>query len=195
MATVDLRRRSAPSSTHPRSCASVPGSVVVRWITSTDHKTIGYMYLVTSFAWFIIGGILALLIRAELFEPGIQVVQSRRAVQPAVHDARHDHAVAVRDAAVRGIRERHHAAADRRARRGVPAPQHAGVLVLLLRRNHRGRGVLHALRARPPSAGSPTRRCPTPRTRRASAETCGSSAWRSVVSAPSSVRSTSSPPS
>ena len=52
------------------------GSVVVRWITSTDHKTIGYMYLGTSFAWFIIGGILALFIRAELFEPGIQVVQS-----------------------------------------------------------------------------------------------------------------------
>ena len=52
------------------------GSAVVRWITSTDHKTIGYMYLWTSFAWFVIGGLLALLIRAELFEPGIQVVQS-----------------------------------------------------------------------------------------------------------------------
>src|SRR5680860_819257 len=52
------------------------GSVVVRWITSTDHKVIGYMYLGTSFTWFIFGGILALFIRAELFEPGIQVVQS-----------------------------------------------------------------------------------------------------------------------
>lgn len=52
------------------------GSVVVRWITSTDHKVIGYMYLGTSFAWFILGGILALFIRAELFEPGIQVAQS-----------------------------------------------------------------------------------------------------------------------
>ncbi|MCB2413826.1 cytochrome c oxidase subunit I [Demequina sp. TTPB684] len=52
------------------------GSVVVRWITSTDHKVIGYMYLATSFAWFAIGGVLALLIRAELFEPGMQVVQS-----------------------------------------------------------------------------------------------------------------------
>ncbi len=61
----------APTLTRKRS-----GSVVVRWMTSTDHKTIGYMYLATSFAWFILGGILALLIRAELFEPGIQVVQS-----------------------------------------------------------------------------------------------------------------------
>src|SRR5664279_750689 len=52
------------------------GSVVVRWITSTDHKVIGYMYLITSFTWFIVGGILALLIRAELFKPGLQIVQS-----------------------------------------------------------------------------------------------------------------------
>ena len=61
----------APSLTRQRS-----GSAVVKWITSTDHKTIGYMYLATSFAWFVIGGILALFIRAELFAPGIQVVQS-----------------------------------------------------------------------------------------------------------------------
>ncbi|WP_439645071.1 aa3-type cytochrome oxidase subunit I [Demequina flava] len=50
--------------------------MVVKWITSTDHKTIGYMYLITSFFFFIIGGVLALLIRAELFAPGMQIVQS-----------------------------------------------------------------------------------------------------------------------
>jgi cytochrome c oxidase subunit 1 len=50
------------------------GSVVVRWITSTDHKVIGYMYLMASFGFFIIGGIMALLIRMELFTPGTQVV-------------------------------------------------------------------------------------------------------------------------
>ena len=52
------------------------GRAVISWVTSTDHKTIGYMYLVTSFAWFGFAGVLALLMRAELFEPGIQVVQS-----------------------------------------------------------------------------------------------------------------------
>jgi cytochrome c oxidase subunit 1 len=52
------------------------GSMFVKWITSTDHKTIGHMYLITSFFFFVIGGLMALLIRAELFEPGIQVVQS-----------------------------------------------------------------------------------------------------------------------
>ncbi|THG33439.1 aa3-type cytochrome oxidase subunit I [Naasia lichenicola] len=46
------------------------GSVIVSWITSTDHKTIGYLYLITSFIYFLIGGVMALVIRAQLFEPG-----------------------------------------------------------------------------------------------------------------------------
>src|SRR5690606_37045685 len=53
------------------------GRTVVKWITTTDHKTIGYLYLITSFIFFCIGGLMALLIRAELFEPGIQLVQSK----------------------------------------------------------------------------------------------------------------------
>ncbi|WP_127130145.1 cytochrome c oxidase subunit I [Georgenia sp. SYP-B2076] len=52
------------------------GRTLVSWITSTDHKVIGYMYLASSFFFFVIGGILAMLIRTELFEPGLQVVQS-----------------------------------------------------------------------------------------------------------------------
>ncbi len=52
------------------------GSAVVRWVTSTDHKTIGYMYLITSFFFFLIAGLMALVMRAELFEPGRQIVQS-----------------------------------------------------------------------------------------------------------------------
>jgi cytochrome c oxidase subunit I len=54
-----------------------PGRAVVRWVTSTDHKTIGRLYLVASFVFFMIGGLMALVIRAELFEPGIQLVQSK----------------------------------------------------------------------------------------------------------------------
>ena len=50
------------------------GRTVVKWVTSTDHKVIGNLYFITSFAWFIVGGILAMLIRAELFEPGLQIV-------------------------------------------------------------------------------------------------------------------------
>ncbi|WP_127127256.1 cytochrome c oxidase subunit I [Georgenia sp. SYP-B2076] len=52
------------------------GRTVVSWVTSTDHKVIGYMYLVTSFVFFMFGGVLALLIRTELWAPGLQLVQS-----------------------------------------------------------------------------------------------------------------------
>ena len=48
------------------------GKNFVKWITSTDHKTIGYLYLITSFAWFLIGGVLALALRSELARPGMQ---------------------------------------------------------------------------------------------------------------------------
>ncbi|MBV2364449.1 cytochrome c oxidase subunit I [Streptomonospora nanhaiensis] len=50
------------------------GSVLVRWLSSTDHKVIGYLYIITAFAFFVVGGILAMLIRAELLWPGMQVV-------------------------------------------------------------------------------------------------------------------------
>jgi cytochrome c oxidase subunit 1 len=49
---------------------------VVGWITTTDHKVIGNLYFITSFAFFMLGGLLALLIRAELFAPGLQIVDN-----------------------------------------------------------------------------------------------------------------------
>ncbi|MGC5543968.1 cytochrome ubiquinol oxidase subunit I, partial [Streptomyces griseus] len=51
-----------------------PGNVIIKWMTSTDHKTIGTLYLVTSFAFFCVGGLLALVMRAELARPGIQLL-------------------------------------------------------------------------------------------------------------------------
>ena len=50
------------------------GRQILTWMTTTDHKVIGNLYMVTSFAFFLIGGLLALVIRAELFEPGLQFV-------------------------------------------------------------------------------------------------------------------------
>ena len=49
-------------------------SGVMRWITTTNHKDIGTLYLWFSFIMFMVGGVMALVIRAELFSPGLQVV-------------------------------------------------------------------------------------------------------------------------
>lgn len=53
------------------------GNVIVSWLTSTDHKTIGYMYLISAFVWFLVGGLMALIIRAQLFAPGLEVVATK----------------------------------------------------------------------------------------------------------------------
>ncbi|MFF4283375.1 cytochrome c oxidase subunit I [Streptomyces kronopolitis] len=52
--------------------------MLVQWLTTTDHKTIGTLYLGTSFGFFLIGGLLALVLRAELARPGLQIVSSEQ---------------------------------------------------------------------------------------------------------------------
>ncbi len=54
------------------------GLAIVSWLTTTDHKKIGYLYLITSFIWFLVGGILALLLRSELTKPGLQFLSSEQ---------------------------------------------------------------------------------------------------------------------
>jgi cytochrome c oxidase subunit 1 len=54
------------------------GSVVVSWLTSTDHKVIGYLYLITSFVFFLLAGVMAMVIRAELARPGLQFLSRQQ---------------------------------------------------------------------------------------------------------------------
>ncbi len=46
-----------------------------RWITTTNHKDIGTLYLLFSLLMFFVGGAMAMVIRAELYIPGLQWVE------------------------------------------------------------------------------------------------------------------------
>ena len=62
----------ATTALHP--AAPTYRSGLYDWITTTDHKKIGILYLVNSFLFFFIGGVLAMLVRTELAVPGLQFV-------------------------------------------------------------------------------------------------------------------------
>ncbi|MGV9880409.1 aa3-type cytochrome oxidase subunit I [Streptomyces sp. NPDC003006] len=53
-----------------------PGRVIVAWLTTTDHKKIGHLYLITSFVFFLAAGLMALMMRAELARPGLQLMNN-----------------------------------------------------------------------------------------------------------------------
>jgi hypothetical protein len=74
MATFTEPRTTNPSSFTPKRSK---GQVIVDWMTTTDHKKIGYLYLVTSFIYFLIAGVMALVIRAQLALPGLDIVATK----------------------------------------------------------------------------------------------------------------------
>ncbi len=74
--TTAVPRTSAPARFQETGRTSL-GRKFFDLLTTTDHKLIGKMYMGMAFAFFAFGGLLALGIRAELWEPGLQVVVSK----------------------------------------------------------------------------------------------------------------------
>jgi cytochrome c oxidase subunit I len=62
----------AASAVHPPAHFETGG--LTGWLTTIDHKRIGVLYIVAAFAMFLVGGLLAELMRTELAAPGLQIV-------------------------------------------------------------------------------------------------------------------------
>jgi cytochrome c oxidase subunit I len=75
MTTAGLTR---PADVAPARRGPSGGRILVSWLTTTDHKTIGSLYIITSFAFFLVGGVLALLIRAQLAQPNGQILSNEQ---------------------------------------------------------------------------------------------------------------------
>ena len=75
MAITEARPEAAADQAHGIGPRRHP---IVVWLTTTDHKKIGIMYLVNSYFWFAVAGLLAVFIRAELAEPGTQFFGEER---------------------------------------------------------------------------------------------------------------------
>jgi cytochrome c oxidase subunit 1 len=54
------------------------GSILAEWLSSTDHKIIGHLYLITSFFFFLAGGLMAMIMRAQLWEPNNHIVSDQQ---------------------------------------------------------------------------------------------------------------------
>jgi cytochrome c oxidase subunit 1 len=75
MAITQARPEAAADAAHGISPRRHP---IVVWLTTTDHKKIGIMYLVNSYFWFGVAGLLAVFVRAELAQPGTQFFGEER---------------------------------------------------------------------------------------------------------------------
>jgi cytochrome c oxidase subunit 1 len=54
------------------------GSMLASWLSTTDHKIIGHLYLITSFGFFLIAGLMAMIMRIQLFGPDNHVVSDQQ---------------------------------------------------------------------------------------------------------------------
>jgi cytochrome c oxidase subunit 1 len=69
--TTTAERPTAPAAPIPPPRHNVG---ILRWLTTTDHKVIGLSYMTTSILFFLVGGVLALVMRTQLSQPDLDLV-------------------------------------------------------------------------------------------------------------------------
>jgi len=62
--------------TSPRSARK--GSILADWLSTTDHKVIGHLYLITSFGFFLVAGLMAMIMRVQLFQPDNHLISDQQ---------------------------------------------------------------------------------------------------------------------
>ncbi len=73
MTTIEQPVRQVTPLRHPRR-----GSVLASWLSTTDHKVIGHLYLITSFGFFLAAGIMAMIMRAQLLRPNQRLISDQQ---------------------------------------------------------------------------------------------------------------------
>ena len=132
------------------------GGGIFGWLTTIDHKRVAVMYLATALFFMAFGGLEAMPIRVQLWRPDNHLL-SAATYNADLHDARHDDDLPGRHAAAaRLFRQFSDPAADRRARRRVPAAQCAELLDFPVRRDL-AEPRLASRRSCPMADGSATR--------------------------------------
>ena len=107
---------------------------ILGWLTTVDHKKIAIMYLFTTFFFFLVGGIMALLVRIQLAEPQNTFLTPEQYNQIfTMHGTTMIFLWIIPVWA--GLGNYLRPADDRRARHGVPAHQRALVLAHPARRH------------------------------------------------------------
>ena len=74
MAVLDPPRTDDVATPPPEPVPERSTQGLLAFLTTTDHKRVGLAYMVTAFAFFLLGGALAMVMRAELNRPGLEVV-------------------------------------------------------------------------------------------------------------------------
>jgi cytochrome c oxidase subunit 1 len=78
MATANAQQAPTPTRVFREAPPPPKGSRFLAWVRTTDPKQIGVLYTVTAFGFFLVGGFMALLMRGELAQPGLQFLSTEQ---------------------------------------------------------------------------------------------------------------------